>query len=35
MIREIINQSNTKNIDSFIISVDQGKTFDKVDRILS
>ena len=31
-IREIINHSNTKNINSFIISVDQEKAFDKVDR---
>ena len=31
-IREIINHSNTKNISSFIISVDQEKAFDKVDR---
>ena len=30
-IREIINHSNTKNINSFIISVDQEKAFDKVD----
>ena len=31
-IRKIINHSNTKNINSFIISVDQEKVFDKVDR---
>ena len=31
-IREIINHSNTKNINSFIISIDQEKAFDKVDR---
>ena len=31
-IREIINHSNTKNINSFIISIDQEKSFDKVDR---
>ena len=31
-IREIINHSNTKNINSFIISVDQEKAFDKVNR---
>ena len=32
IIREVINHSNTKNINSFIISVDQEKPFDKVDR---
>ena len=31
-IREIINHSNTKNISSLIISIDQEKAFDKVDR---
>ena len=31
-IREIINHSNTKNINSFIVSIDQEKTFDNVDR---
>ena len=31
-IGEIINHSNTKNINSFIISIDQEKEFDKVDR---
>ena len=31
-IREIINHSNAKNINSFIISIDQEKAFDKVGR---
>ena len=31
-LREIINHSNTKNINSFIFSIDQEKAFDKVDR---
>ena len=31
-IREIINHINTKNINSFTISIDQEKAFDKVDR---
>ena len=31
-IREIINHSNTKNINSFRVSIDQEKAFDKVDR---
>ena len=31
-IREIINHSSTKNINSFIISIDQVEAFDKVDR---
>ena len=34
IIREIINHSNTKNIYSFIISIDQEKVFDRVDREL-
>ena len=34
IIREIINHSNTKNIYSFIISIDQEKAFDRVDREL-
>ena len=33
-IGEIINHSNIKNINSFIISIDQEKEFDKVDREL-
>ena len=32
IIREIINHSNTKNINSFIVSIDQEKAFDKVDK---
>ena len=31
-IGEIINHCNTEFINSFIVSVDQGKAFDKVDR---
>ena len=34
-IREIINHSNTKHINSFIVSIDQEKAFDKVDREFS
>ena len=31
-IHEIINHSNAKNINSFRVSIDQEKAFDKVDR---
>ena len=31
-IREMINHSNTKNLPSYIVSIDQEKAFDKVDR---
>ena len=31
-IREIVYHSNTENINSFIISIDQEKAFDKADR---
>ena len=31
-IRKIINHSNTKNVNCFIISIDQEKAFDKFDK---